>query len=797
MSGAELVWGAADWLPVILFVTAVMFALLIWGYVRAPASRTVRFLAAALKAFGVAVLAACLLEPLFSGTRAQPRANVFVVLADNSQSMTLREADSSSSRGEQLKALLADKTPWSTRLAQDFDVRRYAFDSQLRPVADYADLALDGGTSALGASLERLIRRYQGRPLAGILLFSDGNATDARLLARLADADPALGQTIRRPAIYPVLIGGTRAANDIGLARVSTTQTSFEDAPVTVMAELAASGYRGKRIVAQLLDEAGKEVETQKLTVGDDGEPLAVRFQLRPERPGVSFYRVRAAAEEELRQFDEPAQTTEATLANNSQMVAIDRGEGPYRILYVGGRPNWEFKFLRRSLQEDSQVELVGLLRIAKREPKFDFRGRAGEGVNPLFRGFDPKDKEAVEQYDEPVIVRLGAEDEAELRGGFPKTAEELFRYHAVVLDDVEAEFFSPDQATLLKDFVRHRGGGLLMLGGQESFKNGRFDRTAIGELLPVYLDEVPTTPPGARFQLGLSREGWLAPWVRLRSEEQAERQRIGSMPPFQTLNQVRSVKPGATVLATATTDGAREAPALVEQRFGRGRVAALLIGDLWRWSLRRPPNAERDLEKAWRQAFRWLVSDVPERVEMEVDRGNDEDTDASDAATTLAVNVRDAEFSPLENATASVRITPPDGKAIELTAEPSDRKAGRYEASYVSQQTGAYRAEVTVTAEDGSEVGSAATGWTAEPAAQEFRNLSPNRDLLERLAEATGGELVQADHVDSFVATLPMRDVQITEPYVSPFWHQPWVFLVAIACLTAEWGLRRWKGLP
>ena len=39
--------------------------------------------------------------------------------------------------------------------------------------------------------------------------------------------------------------------------------------------------------------------------------------------------------------------------------------------------------------------------------------------------------------------------------------------------------------------FVSHRGGGFLMLGGRESFTGGKYERTPIGELLPIYLDRV------------------------------------------------------------------------------------------------------------------------------------------------------------------------------------------------------------------------------------------------------------------------------------------------------------------
>jgi len=80
----------------------------------------------------------------------------------------------------------------------------------------------------------------------------------------------------------------------------------------------------------------------------------------------------------------------------------VDRGQGPYRILYVGGRPNWEFKFLNRAVAADEQLQLPALVRIARREPKFDFRTHAGDQSNPLYRGFDNKPKEEAERYDQP-----------------------------------------------------------------------------------------------------------------------------------------------------------------------------------------------------------------------------------------------------------------------------------------------------------------------------------------------------------------------------------------------------------
>ena len=574
----ELVWGAPTWrIPALVaVVTAVLVVL--WSYGRADSPGWLRVCAGLLKIAGILALGVCLVEPLFSGTRPRPQANLFLLLADNSASLQIRDRGAAKTRADDLKDRLRLSSDWQARLSQEFDVRRYEFDTRLHPVEDFAALTTDGRASSLAGSLRTLAQRFQGRPTAGVLILTDGNATD------LNDETVDWSQL---PPIYPVVMGQDKPAADISVTRVSVSQTNFEAAPVTVLAEVTCRGSFGQGIVMQLLDELGTEVARHTALRSDENKPLVHRFQIRPEKSGVSFYRVRAFAESEEKLWEQqvvPEQSLEATANNNMRQVTVDRGGGPYRVLYVSGRANWEFKFLRRSLEEDDEIDLVGLVRIAKREAKFKFRGRTGENTNPFYRGFGNTDDEQAEQYDEPVLLRLGTEDKEELRGGFPKAADQLFRYHAVILDDVESAFFTQDQMSLLQQFVSQRGGGLLMLGGQESLDGGAYDHTPIEELLPVYLDRFDAEPARDGYRLHLTRDGWLRPWMRLRSTEQDERKRLESMPDFKTVNRLRTIKPGATVLAHVQSPDGTMHPALVAQTFGQGRSASLLIGDLWRW---------------------------------------------------------------------------------------------------------------------------------------------------------------------------------------------------------------------
>ncbi len=460
--------------------------------------------------------------------------------------------------------------------------------------------------------------------------------------------------------------------------------------------------------------------------------------------------------------------------------------------MYVAGRPNWEYKFLHRAVEEDAEINLVGLLRIAKKQPKFSFRDRSGVGTNPLFAGLGEKEEEAVEQYDEPVIVRLGVENEEELSKGFPRTAEELFRYQAIIIDDLESDFFTADQQLLLRRFVNFRGGGMLLLGGQESFNATTDAEKILGELAPVYLKADATDGPHDPYFMSLTREGWLQPWLRLRTTQNQEEQRLQEMASFESVNHAGNAKPGASVLATGRDAEGREVPLIVSQRFGLGRTMALLAGDLWRWGLHRQEDAPADLPQAWRQVIRYLVSDVPQRVELKVFEEL-----AGDRPTRLEMIVRDEAYQPIEGYTLKLEVFPPSGESFTLTPEADESKGGVYHAECWPRETGGYRAELVVQQPDGTEVGRAEVGWAAQPGVAEFQALTTNRELLQTLASETGGQVIDQNELAKFVADWPHDKVPVREAWVYPLWHQPWVIALVIGCLCGEWGLRRWKGLP
>lgn len=806
---ASLVFGDRDWLLPAAIVAGVGIVVALVVSRRRLAALG---LATTCRIVGWLLICACLIDPLWSSARPRRGANVLAVVTDASRSH-LVTLSPEQTRADLLREVLnrgelSEPNGWINRIDQDFELQRYLVSDRLERVDLLEGVEFDRPASNVCSALEQLRERFAGQPLAGIVLLSDGNATD-----QFADDSSVADALNGLPPVYPVIMSDASGAADIAIGTVAVNQTAFDDAPVTIQVQTNHSHAAGYKVQMTLLDDQGVSLETKTQSAGDESP---FRFEARPQTGGTVFYTVRATL---LDAADQPAET-EATTVNNQRLVAVDRGSDKRRVLYVSGRPNWEYKFLRRAIETDPQTELVGLIRIARKEAKFDFRGREGESSNSLFRGFDKTEQELAEEFDEPVLIRLGTKDETELAGGFPETAEELFGYDAVILDDIEAQFFTADQLQLLYQLVSKRGGGLLMMGGQESFRQGEYDRTPVGELLPVDLHKEVATPSGP-VRLNLTREGWLQPWVRLRSGEEAERQRLTQMPGFVTLNTSSQVRPGAVVMATVSDAAGQQYPALVTQRFGRGRSAALCVGDSWRWRMNegrrrlqdfavdardpgeRPIEAGEDPEedlndhaRACRQMVRWLVGEVPQRLNVSVIP----EPTLGLATVRLVADVKGEDFESREDADVSFVVTKPDGETVELTGEVSENITGRFEAVMSAIDAGAYTAEVTATIhrlEQEPDQLSATVGWASQPDQKEMASVGVNSKFLSDIAVATGGRLVELDQLDSFVDDLARSDAPLVEVWSWPIWHQWWVFGIAVGCFVADWTMRRRLGLP
>ena len=70
-----------------------------------------------------------------------------------------------------------------------------------------------------------------------------------------------------------------------------------------------------------------------------------------------------------------------------------------------------------------------------------------------------------------------------------PTTMAGLTQYDSIILSNISALRVSRQQMELLRDYVRDQGGGLVMLGGEDSFGVGGYYHTPVEEALPVTME--------------------------------------------------------------------------------------------------------------------------------------------------------------------------------------------------------------------------------------------------------------------------------------------------------------------
>lgn len=97
----------------------------------------------------------------------------------------------------------------------------------------------------------------------------------------------------------------------------------------------------------------------------------------------------------------------------------------------------------------------------------------------------------------DPSLIRelaYALEDEgiqADIRPpqGMPETLADLQNYELLILSNVPATALTQQQMNIARTYVQELGGGLIMLGGEQSFGLGGYYKTTLEEILPVRSD--------------------------------------------------------------------------------------------------------------------------------------------------------------------------------------------------------------------------------------------------------------------------------------------------------------------
>jgi uncharacterized membrane protein len=731
-----------SYVAAVLAAAAILLAVITYRGLAGRGRLRDRIVLTALRIATLAVMLFCLFRPILVVKAAVPQQNFLAVLIDDSRSMQITDWGTSS-RGAFVKQTFGKDAPIVKALSERFVLRPFHFSSSAARLASTDDLTFTGAQTRLGAALEGARQELAGLPLAGMVMVSDGaDTTDASLTEAL------LGLKAASVPVFTVGVGRDRLSRDVQIDRVSTPRTALQGTSLVIDAVVTQTGYAGETVSLDVENE-GRIVGSQEVKLPMDGEPAAVRVRFTAADPGPRVFTFRIAP-----------RPGELVTQNNARDALIDVADRKEKILYYEGEPRPEMKFLNRAVADDKNLEVVTLQRTADNK-----------------------------------YMRVGVENADELAAGFPKTREELFAYRGLILGSIEAGAFTGDQLRMISEFVERRGGGLLMLGGARSFAEGGYAGTPVADALPVTLDRPARTLdvlPVARLHVKPTRAGEAHGVTQIAGTEAASTARWADMPVLTSVNAIREVKPGATVLLNGTDERRRDQVVLASQRYGRGKTLAFPVQDSWHWQMDVKMTVEDQThENYWRQLLRWLVDSVPNTVEVHTTTERVEPGEP----VTLVADVVDPAYVEVNDARVIAKVSGPKGTPLEVPMQWTGERNGEYRATFQAADQGLYVAHVEAT-RAGKSLGTGGTEVRATPSDAEYFDATMHAPRLKRIAEETGGRFYTPETIAGMPEDLRYTGRGVTTVEERELWHMPIVLFVLLGLISAEWAYRRAVGM-
>lgn len=679
----------------------------------------------------LALILVLLWQPAMSVATLKPQQNIVAVVVDDSHSMSTVEDGTTRIQ----KAVKTLNSGLAKNLEQKFQVRFYRLGDHLERTQKVDDLKATAAATHIGSNLKDLLADAATLPVGAIVLLSDGADNSGGI-----DLETISEIKRQHIPVHAIGYGKERFDHDIELTEIQVPARALPDSRVQAQITIRQHGYSGQRahLTAR---EGGAVVASEQILLNKDTQIVPVVFNA-------------GAAGVKNVDFSIDTLGGEENTENNRLTRVLNVDPTKHRILYVEGEPRWDFKFLRRALEDDKNIELVSILRTTQNK-----------------------------------IYRQGIANDKELQEGFPSKVEDLFGYQGLILGSVEAAYFTSTQQEMIHQFVDRRGGGLLFVGGRASLADGGYAKEPFSDMLPVKLPDHANTfrrDPATAELTGPGRDSLIC---RIEEDPDKNVARWKGLPYLMNYQDPGTPKPGALVLADMTAGG-RKMHLLITQNYGRGRTAVFASGGDWRWKMLQP-HTDTSHQRFWRQLLGWMVNDTPSRVVATTPHPVLSD----DGHLTLRAEVRDTTYLPAGDAEVEARIVAPDGSTQSVAFQPDPLTQGVYTADWSADKSGSYIAEVA--AKRGQqELGRDVVTFRRENGVAENFHREQNRELLEKLASQTGGRYYRPEEANRLTQEITYSDAGITVRETKDLWDMPAVFFLALLLRSSEWLLRRKWGV-
>jgi uncharacterized membrane protein len=706
-----------------------------------------------------------LLEPAVELRQVAREPNRIAVLIDDSKSMSLAESANGPTRIERVRKLLRDSQGTLDAWEREHKIDYYTFAETVNstsPTALAADPA-QGKSTLIRKALEYVRGRYEGRDLAGIVLISDGAATGS---FDEDSGDGAVRDFLRSLDTRVHTVWAARnGLKDVAVAKVMADEFAFVRTATKIDAVIRTTGL-GARTIPVTLSTDGQPVRQKMVELPAGEHEVTVSFEVMPLRVGRYVYEISV-----------PVAAGEAVTTNNTRSFVIRIIRDKIRVLQVAGAPSWDVRALRQWFKSDPNVQLISF---------FILRTQDDVGVSVSGGSSIPNDEMSLIPFPTRELFE-----------------EQLPSFDVIVLQNFEyLPYGIGDYLENIRSFV-DGGGGLVMLGGAQSFTSGGYYGTPVAATLPVDLygpfDSGPVLDT-QKFSPSLTPAGEMHPVTSLRYSATDNVAAWKALPQLEGVNLIAGAKSDATVLAThpkLKTKNGKPMPVIVAGEYGKGRSVVYTTDTLWRFGFvaaARPGDRGQAYAKLWENTIHWLIQD-PDLRNLHVD--SDAVEYAPGQAVKVTVRLLGRDYQPLPNGAVSIVVKRgPDPNTAEQVQQTKlsvgEDGTATYELGGLTP--GVYRVLGSATVA-GRQV-QASDIFLVREGGTELDRPVGDRDMLESIAEATGGSaLGPINELPGHLKLDPPRVVRVDRRTDIELWSRPLLLILIVGLLGLEWLLRQRSG--
>lgn len=557
--------------------------------------------------------------------------------------------------------------------------------------------------------------------------------TDGRQAGAVTASTGQLG--LRGIPVFPVAIASDNALKDVSIDSIAAPAGPFVGETITVRVAVRSLNLPAGGVEVKL--KLGDVEQTRRVDLPPTGLTTA-EFEIKLDKPGVQELSVSI-----------PHLDGEASIKNNTAQRLIKVHADKVRILAVCGYTSWDYQYIRNAVARSAWAKLT--------ERVID------PGETLTFRPEQIRDQDVILLFNVPA---------SSLR------PEQIDQLHQAVTKTGVSLFLAMSDVAMLDEYAAH---------------------PLLGELLPYRQGQRPTwrSWPGEEpaFRVTPAKAVESQDFMRLADDAEISRRRWVQAPAIYRYMVLPELKPN--VIRPLLVEKDSSLPILTESRLGMGRVFFLGLDESWRWRRR---VGERDQDRLWLQLIRYSTDEpyacTAGRLALDIDRVTAPSHQPVRARLRLDLTDR-----PDAAAVPSPQLTIlQDGQTIreERLSAATQYSTGRFEAQIRDLPDGHYTVQASV-----GEIGGDGPQTLTLPLvigrdeAAELANLSPDLQLLQQIARATGGDVLSLHEVREIPRRLSGLREKTPATIEIPLWDGAPLFLLVLALLGAEWAIRKRLGLP